>query len=453
MALNLNNNYPIVRVVLLGTLIISTLLLGLLLLHDITTTGVFRTRTFIITVCITYLSIALILYHKNYTLLSSWMIMGFYLAVMTTMLLLWGLNAPVSILSVAFAIFLSGILFGPKVIVGVSISSAVLLAFIQVLHEVNLIAPRVNEINTRATLWDAASYIIIFAIFGLLSWLSSTRIKATLKRAQAAETTIREQRNIIRAELENEHARARQNRLIEIERLYKFATLGQSTAATLHELSNHLSVLNMDIEDLTQQHKNSKAIIRARESIDHINSVMRHVRRRLNIAHENDEPFSVLNATRVAIKDARSKLQQRNIKFITEISPEISTINLQGDPLSWSHIITILITNALEACQDLVQPKVLLQVSKTNTTLVVNVLDNGIGILATQRKALFQPVHSTKPNGMGIGLYVTKHIIESQFHGTIQYTSIGIGSKAAHKSPFESGSKFTIKIPLEDKSS
>lgn len=444
----LDGNRLIVRLILFGTLIIAALLLGLLLLHDITTDGAIRYRSFVTLGCIAYLSVALVMYRNDHIQISSWMLMAFYLAIMCLMLLLWGLNAPVGILSVAFAIFLSGILFGPRAIICVSAGAAFFLALVQVLDEANILSPHIHEINTRATIWDAAAYIIIFAVFGLLSWLSSTRISDTLKRAYAAETAIREQRNVIRAELENEYARARQDRLTEIERLYKFATLGQSTAATIHELSNHLSVLNMDIDDLTQQHKNSKAIVRAKESIDHINDMLRLVRRRLNIAQENSEPFSVLDATQTAIHDVRKKLQQRDIKFDVELSPQIKREKLHGDPLSWSHVITILITNAVEACQDLTHPKVLLRARIERDMLVVSVFDNGVGITPSQQKELFQPVYSTKPNGMGIGLYVTKNIVESQFKGIIHYNYTGPKNK--NSSPFKSGSEFIITIPIKN---
>lgn len=437
----LDSNRFIVKLILFGTLVTVILLSVLLLVHDISIDGAVRQRGYVAIACIIYLLATYITYRKNLLMISSWMIVGFYTMIMCLMLISWGLNAPIGILSVAFVLFIVGILFGSRAIIAMSIGISILLGVIYFIHASGIFIPRTSEINTRATFWDAVSYIIIFSIFGLLSWVSTTRIRKTLERAQFAESFARKQRNVIRAELEDEYARSRQSKLIELERLYKFATLGQSTAATLHELSNHLSVLNMDIDDITQQHKNSAAIVRARESIEHINTMMRHVRRRLNISHVDNETFLLAQTTRLAIQDVRKKFQQRDVSLLIDMSPETKTTLLTGDLLSWSHVITILLTNACEACQDLIQPKVTLHATTKEGVAIISVCDNGIGTTSAQRKRLFQPVYSEKPNGMGVGLYIAKHLVENQFKGSIKYSSIK-----------EGGSKFTVTVPLPNSS-
>jgi nitrogen-specific signal transduction histidine kinase len=45
------------------------------------------------------------------------------------------------------------------------------------------------------------------------------------------------------------------------------------------------------------------------------------------------------------------------------------------------------------------------------------------GIAPELRKQLFKPVQSTKPDGMGIGLFITKQIMSTHFKGTVNLES------------------------------
>ena len=441
-----NSNTIVLRAVLIGTMTVVGLLLGLLLIHDITHGNTVRGRTYLLIGSLAYLTVAYFALVKNKPTTSGWMIFSFYSAVMTAMVLTWGVNAPMAILSVAFTIMLPGILFGPRPIIFVALGVVTVLIAAQTTHSLGVITPLTDDINVVATLWDTSAYIIVFLIFALLSWLSGSRTKATLERALHAESKLREQRDTIRAELENEYRRARKYKLEELERLYKFATLGQDTAATIHELSNHLSVLNMDIADLTQQHKNSEAITHAKESVDHINDMLRHIRHRLNNAQSSNATFSPAEATLTAAQDARRKFQQQDAQFDVHVDPKTKDTLVSGDPLSWSHITTILITNALEACQGLPNSHIKVHLTTDDDSLLLSVTDNGEGIPPSQRKTVFEPRQSSKPNGMGMGLYITKHIIGTQFNGTIRYAYTNPDRSEA--TSIAAGSKFTVAIPL-----
>jgi hypothetical protein len=52
--------------------------------------------------------------------------------------------------------------------------------------------------------------------------------------------------------------------------LYRFAVIGQSAAATLHELSNHLSILMLDFDTIKTQHKTSKSFMRMQADVNQI---------------------------------------------------------------------------------------------------------------------------------------------------------------------------------------
>ena len=75
--------------------------------------------------------------------------------------------------------------------------------------------------------------------------------------------------------------------------------------------------------------------------------------------------------------------------------------------------------------------------SATNQSPVVQVIvqDNGIGIPADNLSRLFEPFFTTKPNGTGLGLPITRRIIE-EHRGSIAVTS----------EPHQ-GTKFVLSLP------
>jgi signal transduction histidine kinase len=74
---------------------------------------------------------------------------------------------------------------------------------------------------------------------------------------------------------------------------------------------------------------------------------------------------------------------------------------------------------------------------RENDSLVMEVEDSGIGIPVEHRRHLFDPFFTSRPNGSGLGLWVTYQLVQ-KMHGTIQVeTEPGRGSL------------FRVRLPLE----
>jgi signal transduction histidine kinase len=65
----------------------------------------------------------------------------------------------------------------------------------------------------------------------------------------------------------------------------------------------------------------------------------------------------------------------------------------------------------------------------------VSVRDNGAGIGEVERRRLFEPYFTTKPDGTGLGLFVTRQLV-TQHGGTIEF-----------RCPAEGGTEFTVSFP------
>lgn len=81
-----------------------------------------------------------------------------------------------------------------------------------------------------------------------------------------------------------------------------------------------------------------------------------------------------------------------------------------------------LICNGFDAYDEPSDPaekrEVLVTATATASDVVISVNDWGKGIPAQQRPQLFEPFHSTKQTGMGMGLFIVRQIAEEHFFGS-----------------------------------
>ena len=433
-----NSSIKVTKLVLYGSLCVCIVLTFLLLIYDLTLLNELRLRSYIALSIIFYLILSLIFARKDKHQIVNSMLIFLYAAIAFATMLHWGLNAAIGIFSTSFVIILTGILLGSRAILPVSILVIILLVVVQTLHSLKIVSPNLTALHEASTFFDVISYATVLGVFALIIWISDTQREKSFERAQLAELAVRTQKEHLALELEQESARLRQTQLAEMQQLYKFATLGQSTAATLHELSNHLSVLNMDMDDLKQQHRNSRAIKNAQEGIEQINLTVRQVRRKLN-SYDNAKNFKVGPLIKRILKDQSEKAKIKSVE-ISYLPYSFSNTSISGDPLALTQILTVLLTNALEACSELPKAKVEIILHILKNDLHISVIDNGIGISKQQKQTLFSPALSSKPSGLGIGLFIAHHLAESHFQGAIKLVE--------NKTENVNGAHFIVQIPL-----
>lgn len=427
--------------ILHGTFI-AVILLGILLLSydGIARSSWLGSRTWVLVAIVAYLLCAELLIRKNLQNVVNLMLVTFYIFLAFCTLLLWGLNAPVGILTISFAVILPSILMGARSIFPVTIISIIALISVQQLHSNKIVLSNIQHLTLESTLWDVATYATILSIFALVSWLAINQREKSLNRALLAESELKLQKDSLAVELEKQSVALRLAQLDQVRHLHKFALLGQSSAATLHELSNHLSILNFDIEDLRQQHSNSKAIANAKNSIDYINKMVRQARQQLNL-HDDYESFNAIRVVNRSMKDLNAKFKYHHIKFSKRTTEGKNSFTTTGSPSALMQIVVILLNNALDATQNTDKAEVILEVKNSKSKLHISVIDNGPGVSPTLHSSLFKPVTSTKTTGLGVGLYIAQHLAKDQFDGNIVL------------SPTKTGACFTLTIPAKKSSS
>jgi signal transduction histidine kinase len=95
------------------------------------------------------------------------------------------------------------------------------------------------------------------------------------------------------------------------------------------------------------------------------------------------------------------------------------------NPTLHSWTIENLVKNAIDAMKG--KGKLALEIEQEGDSVKINVSDTGGGIQKNQFKSIFEPGFTTKKRGWGLGLSLTKRIVEEYHKGTIKVLNSEIG--------------------------
>ena len=95
---------------------------------------------------------------------------------------------------------------------------------------------------------------------------------------------------------------------------------------------------------------------------------------------------------------------------------------VDADPRALQQALLNIIVNASEALANGPTPRIVLSVLKVGSMVRFRVADNGIGITEERKKQLFKPFYTTKEQGTGLGLVITRKLV-SRMKGFIEITS------------------------------
>jgi nitrogen fixation/metabolism regulation signal transduction histidine kinase len=106
----------------------------------------------------------------------------------------------------------------------------------------------------------------------------------------------------------------------------------------------------------------------------------------------------------------RSEIEKHGISVITEINPE--NIQIQIDSNLIMQVLINLFKNSIEAFESTNKPQIVLKsFLNNNSRKIISISDNGCGISNEDSSEIFIPFYSTKKEGSGIGLSLSKQIM------------------------------------------
>jgi PAS domain S-box-containing protein len=107
----------------------------------------------------------------------------------------------------------------------------------------------------------------------------------------------------------------------------------------------------------------------------------------------------------------RGEADRHSIKIHTELGAD--TPNILGNRVQLQQVFMNLMLNAIEAMKDTCGELTIRSRANPEGRLIVSISDTGIGLPAESTEQMFDPFHTTKPQGTGMGLTITRSIVES----------------------------------------
>ncbi len=201
----------------------------------------------------------------------------------------------------------------------------------------------------------------------------------------------------------------------------KANNMGAMLGAIAHEVNQPLTAMRLSTELLI-----NKPTTSPQETQEILGSILRDNIRASDLVKNLRQFFSSKNAQFEKIslngiifdvqKMLDSELHLHQIEFRTHLKEDVS---LLGDKNQLQMVILNLLTNAIDAVRHISgNKKIEIQTQRTEKGLEILVEDNGSGIPEEQCKRLFNIFETSKDEGMGIGLWLSKIIIDNH-QGTL----------------------------------
>ncbi len=281
-----------------------------------------------------------------------------------------------------------------------------------------------------------APWPLTLVIMAWVTWASSA-LAGLLKAAGEKLEDLNSELVRTRAELElrvaerTDALRTSQARMIQQE---KMAAFGLLAAGIAHEVGNPLAALSSLVQILKRRGPDPYTS----EKLDLAGRQLLRIERTIRELIDFSRPGSrAITRTRICevVDEALgiAKYYQRTKQRVisTDIPTNLPAVLVVRDYLT--QVILNLVLNAIDATDD--QGRINLQARTEDGMLELSVEDDGRGISLADRCRLFQPFFTTKPHGTGLGLFVSRQILE-EFSATLTF-----------RSEPGKGSTFTIRLP------
>jgi signal transduction histidine kinase len=290
----------------------------------------------------------------------------------------------------------------------------------------NRLPPESEILFRTPTLWERYSWQI--ALIAAVILLQAGLIIALLRehrRRQLAEVQARQ-------------------RMAELAHVNRFATAGELTASIAHEINQPLGSIMTNAETAQAILKSPNPNIAELNEI--VDDILRDDRRATEVIRRMRSllakaPFELKNidlneVAREAIEFLSKLVIARKVELTSAITQ--NELPILGDRIQLQQVILNLVVNGIDAMNDTPTASRIINIrtSRVGEFAELSVSDRGLGIPQDRLKKIFEPFFSSKDDGMGMGLSITRTIVEAH------------RGRTWAKNRDHGGASFRVELPL-----
>lgn len=223
----------------------------------------------------------------------------------------------------------------------------------------------------------------------------------------------------------------------------RLAAMGEMIGAIAHQWRQPLNALSLVLQNIGMQHrmgqlsdesmrrmeeKANQLVARMSSTIDEFRDFFK--------PGKASVPFNLARAVKAALDIMEGAFHNHGIETKLECDPDIT---LTGIPGEFSQVVLNLLSNAKDVLIEhaVPNPYVLIRASREGEQVTIHIDDNGGGIPPEIINKVFEPYFTTKHEGKGtgIGLYMSKMIVENNMGGRLTVANT------------DEGARFTMSLP------
>jgi C4-dicarboxylate-specific signal transduction histidine kinase len=255
-------------------------------------------------------------------------------------------------------------------------------------------------------MWADVSSVFVPASGSVAAFFSVVIIDIT-KRRRAEEEL--HQKEVFLREAQNELAH-----------VSRVTTMGELAASIAHEVNQPLAgMVNNANASLRWLAGDSPNLAEAREAIRRIardgiraGDVIARMRALFKKAYVAKERLNLNEAIEEVVVLTQSELWKNKVALRLELAADLPSV--MGDRVQLQQVVVNLILNSIQAMSTVKERNLVIRTQADNGSEVrVAVRDSGIGFDAERAERMFDAFHTTKPGGLGMGLSISRSIVES----------------------------------------
>jgi signal transduction histidine kinase len=202
----------------------------------------------------------------------------------------------------------------------------------------------------------------------------------------------------------------------------------------LNALSIHLQLIDRELEQLDEHHRDSlrELLSVARKEVSRLDLIITQFLRAIRPSKPKLFPARIETLLKETLSLLKHDIQSRDIRVQINSPSDLPRIRVDRQQMKQAFFNVI--KNAFQAMKD--GGALTINISTLDRFLAISFVDTGPGVNAGESGRIFEPYHTTKPDGTGLGLMVVQRILQDH-NGTIEFHSEpGIGTTVTLVLPF-----------------
>jgi signal transduction histidine kinase len=224
----------------------------------------------------------------------------------------------------------------------------------------------------------------------------------------------------------------------------QYAELAELAGGFIHEIRNHLGTLGLNLELLAEDFAEPENR-RERRALDRVRRLQEECRRLVEVSNDflrfarvkelRREPTQLHGLVEEMIDFVGPAAREANVEVRSFVPADLPALSLDRE--LFKQALLNLLLNAEQAMPP-EGGEVTLQAHAGTGTVVLHVIDTGCGMTPEQAARAFEPFHTTKPGGNGLGLPTVRRIVEAH------------GGRVDVESEPGRGTRFTLRLPAAE---